>query len=136
MSLRSELIGLVDEVRDQVIDEEIGLRLHTVQTRRRTWSGGEVGRGTTSDVTTTLSPAPKVSDPPARLTVGAGGKFEAGDRYVSKISATYSASQLSGGALAAGVEFCWLIDGQPYRVVGEPEEKYLGWRVHLRRMNR
>ncbi len=136
MSLRSELIGLVDGVRDEVIDEEIGLRLHTVQTRRRTWSGGEVGRGTSTDVTVSLSPKPKVTDPASRFQPAAGGKFEAGDRYVTKISATYTAAQLTGGALAAGVEFAWLIDGQPYRVVGEPEEKYLGWKVHLRRMNR
>lgn len=132
MALRDELISLVDQVRDEVIDGEVGLRLHAVVVRRRTWSGGEPGRGTPSDVDVVLTPKPKVSNPPPRLVMAEGGKYRDGDRIVSRISATYTAGELSGGTVGADEQFYWLIDGVPYTVVGEPEERYLGWRVQLR----
>lgn len=134
MALRDDLVTLVDEVRDQVIDQEVGLRLFTVQTRLRTWSGAEVGRGTATDTDTDIDPKPKVQSPSPRLVAAAPGKFEEGDRLVSRISATYTEDDLTGGTLAAKHEFCWLIDGDPYRVVGKPEKRYLEWRMHLRRM--
>lgn len=134
MALRDDLVTLVDEIRDEVIDGEVGLRLYAVATRLRTWDGGKVGSGTASDTDTDIEPKPKVQQPSPRLVVAAPGKFEEGDRIVSRISATYEEDDLDGGTLDAGDEFFWLLDGEPYRVVGKPEKRYLEWRVHLRRM--
>lgn len=133
MSIRDDLIPLVDEVRSEIVDEVAGLRLSTVVVRTRTWSGGELGRGTPTDVDLELEPKPRVRDPEPRQRSAAPGKFEDGDRVVDKVSATYTSDELDGGELAAGAELFWLIDGEPYRVVSV-DEKYLGWEAHLRRM--
>lgn len=132
MPLRDSLIPLVDTIREQVIDGAVGLRLHTVKTRLRVWSGGELGRGTATNTDTTLDPKPKVAVVTPRLVQASGGKYLDGDRTVSKISATYTESQLDGGAVAAGREFYWLIDDEPYEVVGKPQRGFLGWTVVLR----
>lgn len=133
MSLRDDLIPLVDEVRGDIVDGVAGLRLHTVVVRTRTWSGGERGRGTATDVDVTLDPKPKVLDPSPRWRAAEPGRFEDGDRVVDKVSATYTRAQLDGGTLASNAEVLWLIDGDPYRVVSV-DEHYLAWRVQLRRM--
>jgi hypothetical protein len=135
MSLRDDLIPVVDEIREDVIDGVAGLRLYTVTVRTRTWSGGAPGRGTATNVDITLSPKPKVSDPSPRMVYGQQGAFEEGDRIVSKISATYTAAQLRGTP-ANGAEIFWLIGSDEYKVVGEPQVGYLGWTVHLRRRHR
>lgn len=131
MSLRDDLIPLIDDIRDGVVDGIAGLRLHTVKTRRRAWSGSGRGLGTATDTDTELTPKPKVIDEP-NLRVNEGGRYEDGDRVVEKISATYAESDLTGGTLAANEEWFILIDDAPYRVV-TVEEKYLGWRLVVRR---
>lgn len=131
MSLRDDLIPLIDDVRDEVVDGVAGLRLHTVATRLRTWSGASRGLGVATDVDTPIAPKPKVIDEP-NLRVSEGGRYEDSDRVVEKISATYTEAQLTGSAATALQEFFWLIDGQPYRLVSI-EEKYLGWRIVVRR---
>lgn len=134
MGLRDDLIGVVDEVRGDVIDTEAGLRLFAVKTRTRTWSGGEVGRGTAIDVETPLTPKPRVRAPAPHHVLAAPGRYEDGDRIVDRISATYTEAELDGGTLTTAKEFYWLIDSEPYRVIGKPEKRYLEWRVQLRRM--
>lgn len=133
MTLRDDLIPVVDDAR-RMIDVDLGLRLHTVVLRRITWSGGAPGLGTPSHADLELEPKPKVRDPAPRERVAEPGRFEEGDRVVEKISATYTEEQLNGGTLADEEEFMWLINGEPYRVVGKPLEKLLGWSVQLRRM--
>lgn len=133
MSIRDDLIPLVDEVRAEIVDEVAGLRLSTVVVRTRTWSGAELGRGMATDADLELAPRPRVRDPDPRWRSAAAGKFEDGDRVVDKVSATYTQDELDGGGLAAGAEVFWLVDDEPYRVIGV-DEKYLGWEVHLRRM--
>lgn len=135
MSLRSDLVGLVDTIRRDIVDGAAGLRLRTIVVRTRTWSGSEPGDGTTSDSDVTLDPVPKVEEPPARLVASSAGRWLDGDLQVSKISATYTADQLRGTPSAAQ-EFYWLIDGVPYRVVGEPAKEYLAWTVQLRPMQK
>lgn len=134
MGLRDDLIDLVDDARDGIVDGVAGLRLHTVTTVLRTWDGGEVGLGDSSDTETTLDPKPRVRPPSPRLVAAAPGRFEEGDLLVDRISAEYDEDDLTGGSLAAGTEFWWSIDGRHHRVVGVPEERYLEWRVQLRRM--
>jgi hypothetical protein len=132
MALRDDLIPIVDTIREQVIDVAVGLRLHTVETRLRVWSGGELGRGAATNTDTTLDPKPKVNLITPRLVQASGGKYLDGDRVVEKISATYTEAQLDGGTVATGREFYWLIDDEPYEVVGKPRKGFLGWSIVLR----
>jgi hypothetical protein len=135
---RRDFVEIADDCRRDLVDVEFGLAMDTVSIVCGAWSEGEPGRGVFQEITNTvLDPVPMVSDPPARLLADSGGKFEVGDRFVSKVSATYTLTELTGGELddVAG-EFYWLINGEQYRVVGEPTEAYLEWKLHLRRMTR
>lgn len=132
MAFRDDMIAIADAGRDIAVD--LGLRLHTVIVRTRTWDGDEVGRGTATDVDLVLEPAPKVRAPTPKEVATSGGIIEEGDRMVDRISATYTRAQLDGRPIAAATEVFWLIDGDPYRLVQEPREGFLGWSVTLRRM--
>jgi hypothetical protein len=134
MGLRDDLITLVDEIREDIIDDLAELRLHTVRTVLRTWTGAQPGLGTATDTKVDLAPKPRVRAPSPRLVTAAPGKFEEGDRVVDRVSATYTEAQLTGGTLTAKQEWWWEVDGDAYRVVAQPEKRYLDWRVHLRRM--
>jgi len=134
VTFRDDLQPDVDDARG--IIDEFGLRPFTVVVRTRTWDGGRPGIRNSTDVDLTLSPVPRVRDPSPRLVFAAPGKYEDGDRIVDRISRSYTLEQLTGGALAAGQEVFWLIDGEPYRVVEVPLERNFEWMVHLRRMNR
>ena len=85
-----------------------------------------------------IDPKPKVSNPPPFLTESHAGKYQEGDRIISKLSAEFTSDQLDGGSLSGGDEWFILIsdDGEvtfePYRVIGIPEKRYLEWRLHVR----
>lgn len=134
MTLRDDLIPVVDDAR-QLIDD-MGLRRFVVVVRKRTWSGGQLGLGTATNVDLTLAPKPKVGDVPERLVFAEPGKFEAGDRFVRRISATYTRAQLDGGTLAANEELVWMLDDVEYALVEVAEHRNFEWRALLRRRNR
>lgn len=135
MTIRDEIIPLIDSVRRDVVDVQAGFRLHTIQTRLRVWDGGEVGRGTPTDTDVTLDPVPRWREPTPRERSAEPGRYQDGDVIVTKISATYTEDDLTGGALGAASEWFWLVDGEPYRVASV-HERIFEWRVHLRRMRR
>lgn len=134
MAIRDDLVDLVDDLRREVVDEAFGLRLDTISTRMRRWPGRVIGKDgvTPIDVDTELDPKPKARRPSPRMRFAEPGKYEAGDVVVEKISATYTEEQLTGGVLTKGYEFFWVINGEPYQVMGA-DKKYLSWSVHLRR---
>jgi len=134
VTLRSDLIPVVDDARELV--DDLGLRPYTVAVRTRTWSGGRVGGGTASNADVTLAPRPRVREPSPRLQAAEPGRYEAGDRVVDRISATYTEADLDGDGLSADKERVWLIDGDEYRVVGKPLKRNFEWRVQLRRRTR
>lgn len=134
MTLRDDLIPVIDDAR-QLIDD-FGLRRFTVVVRKRTWSGGQLGLGTATNVDLTLSPKPKVGDVPENLAFGEPGKYETGDRLVRKISASYTRAQLDGGTLAAGEELVWMLDDIEYSLVEVAEHRNFEWRALVRRRNR
>jgi hypothetical protein len=131
MTLRDDLIPVIDETRDLV--EDLGLRLHVVKTRRRSWSGGEPGSGTPTDTDTTLTPAPKVSEPSPGVVAAAPGRYEQGDLFISKVSATYTQDELDGGTIGGDEEWWILVDDEPYRVVAATERAF-EWRLHVRKL--
>lgn len=139
MTLRDDLVPVIDDLRGMIGD--LGLRRYIVQTVRRTFSGAEVGRSLVGyppiDVTTTITPAPKVADDPLRFVASPGGESKDGAKVVKGISvATYTRAALDGGEVAANEEWFWLLNGEKYAVEGVPEERNFGWTVRLRRMNR
>lgn len=131
MTLRDDVIPVIDEARELV--DDLGLRLCTVQTRLRTWTGSVPGDGSSSDVDTDIEPTPKVREPWPRLIADAPGTYETGDRLISKVSATYTEAQLTGGTLFNSQEWWILIDGDPHRVMGV-EKRTFEWRIHVRRL--
>jgi hypothetical protein len=132
MALRDDLLPVVDAGRE--LAEDLGLRQRVVKTRLRVWSGGVVGRGTATDTDTTISPAPKVREPPARFVHETAGRFQEGDLQITKISASIDDDDLTGGTLAAGREWFILVDGEPYRVVGRPEIRNFEKRLLVRKI--
>lgn len=142
MSLRSDMVTVVDAGRQLAAD--LGLRQRSVGIRTRTWTGTPGKTGSTYvDVDVTLSPPPKVSEPPARLVGDSIGQYEAGDLIVTRISRTVAESAMADPN-TAGVERIWLIandaddDSTPrmYRIKAAPRLKNFGWEVTLGRMNR
>ena len=136
MALRDDLIPFVDEIRDEVVDDCAGLRLHTFSVVKRTWSGARLGLGTVTEETLVLDPVPKLMGPESQMWMAEAGLHERGDLAVRKISATYTKEQLADYTdtpLAANVEHYWLVDGQPFDVVST-EKRAFEWRVQLRRM--
>ena len=132
MSLRDDLQPVIDDARTLI--GTLGLRARTVKTRSRAWSGASIGLGTATDTDVTLSPTPKVREPPARLVFDSPGKYESGDLIARRITRAYTEAQLTGGTLAAKTEWFWLVDDRLYRVVGAPEKRNFEWVVQLRRV--
>lgn len=133
MTLRDDLIPVVDDTRDLIA--ELGFRLDTFVVRVRTWDGAEVGRGTATDEDVTLTPTPKWRDLPPRLVFDAPGIYETGDQQVYRISATYEESDLNP-VLTSTQELIWLVNGEEWRPVARPQKRAFEWRVVLRRRNR
>lgn len=129
MTLRSDLIPVVDDARSIV--DDFGLRQRAVKVRtltRATTGLASIGTSpTSSDLT--IDPRPRVSD----LTRGvatAPGFVEQGDYRVTKISASYSRSQLDPGG-----DSVWMVDDAPCRLV-KLEQRNFEWRATLVRMDR
>lgn len=132
MTLRDDLEPIVDDARSIV--DDFGLRPFVVTVRSITWSGGRPGSGTATNTDIVIDPAPKVAEVPLRLRTVEGGRFEDGDRVVTKISRSYTESQLTGGTPATAKEVVWLIGTDEYRLVSEPMKKNFEWQVLLRRI--
>ncbi|HYD02630.1 MAG TPA: hypothetical protein VEB22_15490 [Phycisphaerales bacterium] len=132
MALRDDLISLVDDVRQDVLVDAIGTRLYTVQTRLRTWAGTQAGLGAYTDTVTTLEPRPRVRPAHDKPSTEAG-KRETGELVADRISGTYTEADLFGPTLLPQQEWCWLVDGAEYVVIGKPEQRFLSWTVRLRR---
>lgn len=132
MSLRTDLIPIVDDLRREVVDVTAGLRLDDVFVRTRSWSSGQVGRGTYTDATFTLDPRPAVREPEPRRDGAEPGKFEAGDRVVERISLQHTRTQLGDGVVSAGCEVEWLIGTEAYELVSL-DEQFLQYKAVVRR---
>jgi hypothetical protein len=115
--------------------EDLGLRPYVVEILTVSWPG-ERGLGVATEASRVLiQPAPVVSDPTPRMVSAAPGKFERGDRVISKVSRTYTAADFPDSA-GATEERYFLLNGDPYRMVSEPEIRNFEWRLHVRRMRK
>lgn len=134
-TLRDDLQPVVDEAR--AIVDELGFRTHRVVIRIRTWTGGEVDVGTAVDVDRVLTPAPKVTGSPPSWAHAEPGRWERGDRWVTRISRAYTLDDLGLGAPTKGTEVLWLLSDDEseaeYTAQDHPDRRPLEWRVHLKR---
>lgn len=129
MTLRSDLIPVVDDARSIV--DDFGLRPRVVKVRtvtRATTGLASIGTSpTNSDLT--IDPRPRVSDLTRNIAT-APGIQEQGDYRVTKISAAYTEAQLDPGGNSV-----WVVDDAPCRLV-KLELRNFEWRATLVRMNR
>lgn len=111
MSLRTDLIGVVDDARSIVAD--LGLRARTVTVR--TITRGATGLASLTTAPTVddlvLEPTPRVRGEPSKYSRKAG-LWKQGDVLVDRISASYERSDLDPGG-----DSVWLVDGAEYRLV-------------------
>lgn len=139
MSLRDDLVPVVDAARQIVAD--LGFRRVEVVIRRITGADDGIAmlltganRGTATDLT--LDPPPRVSDWVIRGP-DPGGLYREGDQLVTRISATYTESQLNPGGNSV-----WLLNGEPHGLIklipqSRPGSKvFLGWSAVVRSMRR
>lgn len=132
MTFRTDLIPCIDDARQCI--EDLDLRPHLVVIRTRTWDGPQRGEGTKSDSDFTISPRPKVSYPSPRLIAARPGKFEQGDRVVTKITRTLAESVMDDKTLTSVQERFLLINGDPFRVVGRVEVHNFEYALQVRDM--
>lgn len=133
-TLRDELIPVIDEARG--VMDELGLRVRRVAHVVRTWSGAEVGAGTVTEVTTELSPAPRVRQVSPRSWTSGGevetSTLQSDQILVDKVSASYEAEWIQGSALTTSQELIYAIDGEPHQLLSA-EAKPFEWRLTLAR---
>jgi hypothetical protein len=140
----SDLLDCLDEIRGE-INPEIGLRQYRVYSVLRSWSGGERGAGTFTEVETELTPQPLVES----FVDSMGGKLmsagldEAGLVRLREVSLTYTAAEIKGGTLEPHEQ--WLIRLKDAYGQGEPTRDFvvkglypdrlkdIGWVVSLAR---
>ena len=132
MALRDDLLPCIDDARQCI--EDLGLRLDVVTIRTRTFSGSVLGDGSPTDVDVVISPRPKVAEPGPRYANEEIGKYEEGDRIVSKIDPTMVESDFTDAGLAANQERYFIVGIDAYQLVGEPQNRNFEWRLTLRRM--
>lgn len=95
-TLRDDLLGVVDELRD--LPDEFGIRrFQAVTLRRRKWSGGSPGLGTATNVDLVLSPVPRVRILSTAEVLASEGSYEQGDYQVDKITPRYLDGTTYGG---------------------------------------
>lgn len=101
-NLIDKLITKVDTVRQKAADK-FGLPAHNMYRVFRTWSGGEIGSGTATDVTTLITPTPKIEFT-GGLKLSRHGLEEARRMKASEVSLTFTENFLQGDPKVAGQE--------------------------------
>lgn len=143
----SLVADVIDGLRDE-LHPQFGVRPFRVYTVKRTWTGADVGLGTSSDVIVELRPQPAVNSGAmlwgggTRFVQTPGGMTERGDVVLTEVSLTYTYAELVGPTLAANQQWLYKLSeangqGKPdrYYTVAKPpsvdREKDMGWIITL-----
>lgn len=129
MTLRDDLIPVLDDARS-VIDD-LGLRRRDIAVVTRTTTGEGLD-ATFDDDVLTLDPRPKLRMVSQRE-ASADGMYQSGDLRITKISAAYTRAQLDPVATDT-VQAFWTVDGDRYRLVSL-EPRSFEWIAVVRSMN-
>jgi len=139
-NLIDDLVPTIDDLRGD-LNADFGTRQWRVYVVRRTWNGGERGRGSYVETQLEITPPPLVSfDEEERLLPE--GRDEEGTITLTEVSLTYTADELLGGNIPAHVEAFYRLDdqhgqgtGSQYYVPKKPpapdRENGIGWKVVL-----
>lgn len=116
MSLRADIIPLIDEVLEITGPDELDIRPSRLTIRTRTWSGGRVGDGTTEDSDLELPQKYRIREVTSREIATSGGRFEVGDVRVKVTPSDgagtgYTTEQLAP-TVEKGTEVIYILTGQ------------------------
>lgn len=130
-NLRENLKGCVDKILE--VRENIGVQLADVELITRTWSGEEVGDGTSTDVVVKMSPAPQIVDFGHDVRLQETSTVRQGDLILKQISQNkYTLADLKPTTDTYNVEKFFRINGNLYVVI-HVKERQLTWEVHIRK---
>ncbi len=134
MGLIDDLIPNVDAILG--IRDDLGVALKPVYLVTRTWTGSEVGDGTSTDVRTRMLPSPRVVEFKNDFKTREGGTVKAGDIMLKMVSKqTYTlVSELDCSSDSPSVEKFYELGTEKYRPIGFTE-KHITWNVVLRRVS-
>lgn len=145
-SVVDRLSKVADRLRQTLATDVFGVRTYRVFLRRHSWSGQEVGQGTVTVTETELLPPPQVQFPTTQksFVIRAAGREEDADCLLSRISLSYTESQLMPpGAPRGSDDFMYRlsdlsnegVDDRYYVPVGTPRadrDRTIGWLVALK----
>ena len=117
------------------IPESLGLVLHPVSIVERTWSGGELGKGQSSEVLKRMDPQPEILDYSHNFKLEQNGAYQQGDlllRRISKNQFKHEADLLTTTKHRSKERF-YLVGSKRYNVINVREE-LLWWEVQVRKM--
>lgn len=141
MTLRTDLLPIVDELRALAGPSGFDVRTSRLTVRTRTWAGGRRGLGPASDSDLDLAQIYKIREVSTREIASSGGLFEMGDIKVGPITPTdvsgggYTAAQLAPEG-QTGTEVIYVISGDlagEYARVELNKSKPFSWYLTLRR---
>ena len=126
MAFATDIGPAMDAIRS--IPGDMGLRVHAVTVRTRTWSGARVGVGTKTDVDVALLTAasanPKVRRVSTREIVASAGAFRDGDLKVGPMTPTqFAVATLDPATSSSPTELYYLVTGPDMSASGQWCEK-------------
>ncbi len=104
-TLRDSLLPVIDEIRRIPGPDGVGVRTSRVYRVVRTWSGGSVRLGTSTDSTTEIVPRPKVREEMS------GNELTVGPITAAHVGGGYAQSDLVP-TLTAAQEVFWQVVGE------------------------
>lgn len=131
-SIVDDVLGCTDEILG--LRDELGAIKHKIFILTRTWTGNELGDGTSSDDKVQILPTPYLVDYSQSLRIREGGKVKEGDIILKHLSKeTYTEeSQIDCSVENRTTEKYYLINGYLYNVISVTSD-YVYWNVHVRK---
>jgi hypothetical protein len=131
--------GVISSLKPNIDDilgvrDEVGAALKVCKIVTRSWSGSELGDGTATTASATISPSPRVLEFSFDRKLPDGGAVKHGDIILKLISKNQfsSVDKIDGTVNSPNIEKFYDVGGIKYEVVAVTE-KHLWWNVHLRR---
>lgn len=117
MTLRTDLLPIVEAARRLTGSAVLDQRPSQLTIRTRTWSGGRIDDGTATDSDLVLPQHYKIKELSSREIASSGGRYEVGDLRIVVTpqhdgNEGYSAEQLAPSVTARGVEVIYIVSGQ------------------------
>jgi hypothetical protein len=141
MTLRTDLLPVVDELRALAGPSGFDVRTSRLTVRTRTWAGGRRGLGPVTNSDLVLAQSYKFRELTSKEVASSGGVFEMGDLRVGPITPTdvsgggYTEAQLAPDG-STGTEIIYVVTGAlagEYARLELDKSKPFSWYLTLRR---